>query len=68
MTIECATAPSDRLDRLNTEIERHMERLQYFYGRQKRFEGGIRYHSEQAKTLMRYRNEVLEEMKQEEKQ
>ena len=65
MTIECTTAPSDRLDRLNTEIELHMERLQYFYDRQKRFEGGIRYHSEQAKTLMRYRNEVLEEMKEE---
>ena len=66
MTIECTTTPSDRLDRLNTEIERHMQRLEQLYARQKRFEGGIRYHREQAKTLMRYRNDLMEEMKQEE--
>ena len=64
MNYETHTTPTDRLDRLNTEIEQHMQRLEQLYVRQKRFEGGIRYQREQIKTLMRYRNEVLEEMKE----
>lgn len=64
MSYETHTTPTDRLARLNTEIERHMERLQYFYDRQKRFEGGISYQREQIKTLMRYRSELMEEMKE----
>ena len=64
MSYETHTTPTDRLNRLNTEIEHHMKRLEQLYDRQQRFEGGIRYQREQIKTLMRYRNEVLEEMKE----
>ena len=64
MSYETHTTPTDRLARLNTEIERHTERLQYYLSRGKRFEGGIRYHRANADWLIRERNEVLEEMKE----
>lgn len=64
MSYDTHTTPTDRLNHLNTEIEQHMQRLEQLYDRQKRFEGGIRYQREQIKTLMRYRNEVMEEMKE----
>ncbi len=62
--INAITSPAERLEAINTELAHHMERLEYHHERQKRFEGGIRYHREQAKTLMRYRNELMEEMKE----
>lgn len=64
MSYDTHTTPTDRLNRLNTEIEHHMERLQYYLGREKRFEGGVRYHRANAEWLIRERNEVLEEMKE----
>jgi hypothetical protein len=63
-----ATSPAERLEALNAELAHHVERLEYHYDRQKKFEGGIRYHREKAKTLMRYRNEIMEEIKQEQNQ